>query len=161
METKATDGRKEVTIGLVAAQHLQSLVDLECECFTSEAYTEGQMRDLLESPNAIALLARVDADIAGFVIGLVEDFEGAKMGHIVTIDVAVKHRRKGIGVILLEAVEEALLQKEVRIVYLEVRANNIPALQLYKQQGYVKAEILENYYSVGIRAIRMIKQLKS
>jgi len=160
LETNVSSGRKNVTIGPVTAHDLMNMVDLERECFTTEAYTERQMRDLLESPNAIAFLAKVDADIAGFVISLVEDFEGAELGHIVTIDVAVKHRRRGIGLTLLEAAEDALSQRKARTVYLEVRADNASALQLYRKQGYVKTEILENYYSSGIRALRMTKQLK-
>lgn len=119
------------------------------------------MRALLESPNAIALLAKVDADIAGFVICMVEDRGNATVGHIVTIDVAVKHRRKGMGLTLLRAAEDALSQREVHVVYLEVRADNISALQLYRKQGYVKAEILEDYYATGTCALRMMKQLKS
>jgi ribosomal-protein-alanine acetyltransferase len=160
LEANASSERKKVTIRPVTANDVQNLVDLERECFTTEAYTERQMRNLLEFSNAIAFLAKIDADIAGFVISLVEDFEGAKLGHIVTIDVAVKHRRKGIGLTLLKAAEDALSQREVRSVYLEVRAENTSALQLYRKQGYVKTEILENYYSTGIRALRMKKQLR-
>jgi len=161
LETNASSGLKKVAIRPVTAKHLQNLADLERECFTAEAYTKRQIRDLLESPNAIAFLAKIDADITGFVISLVEDFEGTKLGHIVTIDVAVKHRRKGIGSTLLKAAEGALAQRSVRAVYLEVRADNTSALQLYGKQGYVKTQILENYYSSGIRAVRMMKQLKS
>ncbi len=78
-----------------------------------------------------------------------------------TIDVAFKHRRKSIGLTLLKAAEDALSQRKVRAVYLEVRADSISAQQLYRKQGYVKTQILENYYSSGIRALRMMKQLKS
>jgi [ribosomal protein S18]-alanine N-acetyltransferase len=153
--------KRKAVIEPVTAHDLQNLVALERECFTTEAYTERQIRDLLESPNAIAFLARIDADIAGFVISLVEEFEGAKIGHIVTIDVAIKHRRKGIGLTLLKAAEDALSKRKARTVYLEVRADNTSALQLYGKQGYVKIEILENYYSRGIRALRMMKNLES
>ena len=161
VKTYKSNRRKEATIRPVTVNDLQKLADLERECFTTEAYTETQMQGLLESPNAIAFLAKIDADIAGFVISLVEDFEGTKLGHIVTIDVAVKHRRKGTGLTLLKAAEDALSKRKAQAVYLEVRADNTSALQLYKKQGYVKTEILENYYSSGIRALRMMKQLKS
>jgi len=159
---KTNEIRKpKVIIEPVTSHDLQNLVALERECFTTEAYTERQIRDLLESPNAIAFLARIDADIAGFVISLVEEYEGAKIGHIVTIDVAIKHRRKGTGLTLLKAAEDALLERKARAVYLEVRADNTSALQLYSKQGYVKTEILENYYSRGIRALRMMRNLES
>jgi ribosomal-protein-alanine N-acetyltransferase len=161
LEANEIKKRKKVVIEPVTAHDLQNLVDLERECFTTEAYTERQMRNLLESPNAIAFLAKIDTDIAGFVISLVEDFEGARIGHVVTIDIAVKHRRKGIGLTLLKAAEDALSKRKARAVYLEVRADNTSALQLYRKQGYVKTEILENYYSSGIRALRMMKNLES
>lgn len=160
MKTNASNWRKKLTLRTVTANDLQNLVDLESECFTTEAYTERQIHDLLESPNAIAFLAKIDADIAGFVISQVEDFENTKLGHIVTIDVAVKYRRKSIGSTLLKAAEDALSQREARAVYLEVNADNTSALQLYSKQGYVKTEILENYYSSGIHALRMMKWLK-
>lgn len=161
LETNASNRYRKVAIRPATANDLQNLVDLERECFTAEAYTKGQIRDLLEYPNAVAFLAEIDADIAGFVISLVENFEGSKLGHIVTIDVAVKHRRKGAGLTLLKTAEGTLSQRGVRAVYLEVREDNISALQLYRKRGYVKTEILENYYSSGIRALRMMKQLKS
>jgi ribosomal protein S18 acetylase RimI-like enzyme len=155
------NGQKKVTIKSVTARDLQNLVDLERECFTTEAYTKEQIRDLIDHPNAMAFQAEINGDIAGFVISLLEDSEGTKLGHIVTIDVAVKHRRKGVGLTLLKTAEDALSMRETRTVYLEVRADNTSALQLYRKQGYVKTEILENYYSSGIRALRMMKQLKS
>jgi ribosomal-protein-alanine N-acetyltransferase len=161
LETNEIKKRRKVVIEPVTAHDLQNLVALERECFTTEAYTERQIRDLLESPKAIAFLAKIDADIVGFVISVVEEFEGAKIGHIVTIDVAIKHRRKGIGLTLLKAAEDALSNRKARTVYLEVRADNTSALQLYRKQGYVKTEILENYYSRGIRALRMMKNLES
>jgi len=149
-----------VTTGLATTRDLRELLNLERECFTTEAYRERQIRDLLKSPNAIVLSAKVDADIAGFVISLVEDCGKAKLGHVVTIDVAVKHRRKGIGLTLLREVEHALSQRNVQVIYLEVRADNKSALQLYRKQDYVETELLENYYSVGIHALRLMKRLK-
>jgi ribosomal-protein-alanine acetyltransferase len=150
----------KVTTGPATTRDLNELLNLERECFTTEAYTERQIRELLKSPNAVALLARVDADIAGFAISLVEDCGRAKLGHVVTIDVAVKHRRKGIGLTLLREAEDTLSQRNVQAVYLEVRADNTTALQLYRKQGYVETELLEDYYSAGIRALRLVKQLK-
>ena len=149
-----------VTTRLATARNLTELLNLERECFTTEAYTERQIRDLLKNPNVVALLAKFDADIAGFVISLVEDSGRAKLGHVVTIDVAAKHRRKGIGLTLLKEAEHALAQRNVQVIYLEVRADNESALQLYRKQGYVEKELLEDYYSAGIHALRLMKRLK-
>ena len=149
----------QVTVEPATTLNLRQLLNIERECFTAEAYSENQIFDLLRSPRVAALLARVNCDIAGFIIGLVEDSKNVKLGHIVTIDVALKHRRKGTGLILLKEIEVILSKKGAKAIYLEVRADNKSARQLYRKQGYKEMEPLEDYYSAGVHGLRLIKQL--
>lgn len=149
----------QVTIEPATIRHLRQLLNIERECFTVEAYTEKQVLDLLRNPRAVALLARVDCDFAGFIIGLVEDLKNVKLGHIVTIDVALSHRRKGIGLMLLKKAEVIFLQKGVKSIHLEVRADNKSARRLYRKQGYRQMGSLEDYYSAGAHGLRLVKQL--
>jgi ribosomal-protein-alanine N-acetyltransferase len=95
------------------------------------------------------------------VIGGIEDFGGRQVGHVYTIDVAVKRRRKGVGTRLLKDIENIFINHNVDVIYLEVRANNEAARRLYETQGYRAVEAIENYYSTGIHGLRMIKYLKS
>ena len=139
---------------------IEELLRIERECFTVEAYTREYILRLLKSPNAITFLARIDSDVAGFVIGLVEGRGTVKIGHIATIDIAVKHRRKGIGLALLKEIECAFLERNIGTVYLEVRADNQAARQLYTRQGYEEKKQLEDYYSSGVTALRLVKNLK-
>lgn len=140
---------------------LDDLWRIERECFTKEAYSRQQIASLLENQNAVDLVARVNGEIAGFVIGGIEDFRGRLVGHVYTIDVAVKHRRKGVGKQLLNDIEKVFVNHSVEVIYLEVRANNQAARRLYETQGYRAVEAMENYYSKGIHGLRMIKYLKS
>ncbi len=139
---------------------IEELLRIERECFTAEAYTREYILRLLKSPNTITFLARIDGDVGGFVMGLIERRGTVKIGHVVTIDVAVKHRRKGIGLALLKKVECAFLKKNVGTVYLEVRADNQAARELYQKQGYKETKQLEDYYSRGVDALRLVKDLK-
>lgn len=149
----------QVTVEQATTSHLRQLLNIERECFTVEAYTERQIFDLLRNPQAVALLARVDCDIAGFIIGLAENSKNAKLGHIVTIDVALKHRKKGIGLILLNEIEAIFSREGAEAIHLEVRADNKSARRLYLKQGYKEMEPLEDYYSAGAHGLRLIKRL--
>jgi len=149
-----------VTTGNASLRDLDELLRIEQECFTKEAFTKEQMEVLLRNPNGIAFLARFMEEIVGFIIGEVENHGAVKTGHICTIDVAVKHRRRGVGLKLLKEVENAFLQRSVEICYLEVRADNYEASRLYEKQGYVELENLDNYYSGGEHGLRLVKLLK-
>jgi ribosomal protein S18 acetylase RimI-like enzyme len=82
-----------------------------------------------------------------------------KTGHIYTIDVATKHRRKGVGIKLLKELEKIFAKRDVQACYLETRLNNVAALKLYKKQGYTEIERLEDYYLEGAHGVRLQKRL--
>lgn len=141
--------------------NLEELMRIERQCFTGEAFTKEQIATLLVSPDVIGLLARIDGEVAGFIIGGIQSHALTKTGHVYTIDVAVKHRRRRVGVTLLNEMEEAFSKRGAKTSVLEVRVDNQAARQLYKKQGYLEAEELHNYYSKGIHGLRLAKQLES
>jgi len=138
---------------------LETMLSIERECFTAEAYTQEQMGHLLKSPSAVSLIAKVDNEVVGFTIGLIEQHGKTKRGHVYTIDVALKHRRIGIGATLLSEIEGIFVERGVKTCYLEVRADNKAARELYRKHGYTELEPLENFYSTGIHGIRLKKEL--
>lgn len=150
----------KVEIERATTRIIDELLRIERECFTAEAYTREQILSLLKSPKAVALVAKVGAITAGFIIGLVEGSSAVKIGHIVTIDIAVKYRRKGIALTLLNETESAFAKRSVEVVYLEVRADNQAAKELYRKQGYVENMQLEDYYSSDVSGLRLVKRLK-
>jgi len=133
---------------------------IERECFTAEAFTKEQIASLLRNADVVGLLARVDGEIAGFIIGAIEYQIRARVGHILTIDVVVKHRRKGVGAKVLQAIENAFVERGAKISYLEVRVDNMAARRLYQKQGYEEIEPLNHYYSKGVHGLRLRKQLR-
>jgi len=150
----------KVKIESAEAKTVEELLRIEHECFTAEAYSKEHILNLLKSPSAVALLAKVDGDVTGFVIGLVERRRTARIGHVVTIDVAVRFRRMGVGLMLLKEIENAFLKKNAEVVYLEVRADNQAARRLYRKRGYEETVQLDDYYSVGVHGLRLMKSLK-
>jgi ribosomal-protein-alanine acetyltransferase len=147
------------TIQKASTADLDTLNRIEQDCFTTEAFSKSQIASLLKAANSISLLTKVDGQTVGFIIGLVHDYEKIKIGHIVTIDVLAKCRRKGVGMELLKEIEKEFRNVGVRVCYLEVRADNVVAKQLYLKLGYSKVEVLENYYCRGGNGIRLEKTL--
>ncbi|MFX0066507.1 MAG: GNAT family N-acetyltransferase [Candidatus Hermodarchaeota archaeon] len=69
-----------------------------------------------------------------------------KVGHIVSIAVLHKYRRRGIGFHLLSASIDAMKLQDIVLVYLEVRKSNTEAIALYKKYGFQIAGTLTDYY---------------
>jgi ribosomal-protein-alanine N-acetyltransferase len=135
-----------ITIEGASLRHLDRLYEIEMECFEKEAFTKQQIAYLLTDYNAISLVAKENDKIIGFVIGRIYIERNSLTGHILTIDVSLSHRRKGIGLKLLQEIERIFKGKGVKACRLEVREDNIAALNLYKKLGYKKIGRLRNYY---------------
>lgn len=126
--------------------HLDRLYEIEKECFQAEAFSKHQIASLLSDYNSIGLVAKENQQIVGFIIGRTYFERNALTGHILTIDVKPAERQKGVGARLLQEMERIFKEKNVKTCRLEVREDNLPALNLYQKLGYKKIERLQHYY---------------
>ena len=148
-----------ITLEKASLADLETLHKIEQQCFTKEAFSKKQIASLLKAPNSVSFVAKSDGEIAGFIIGLIYDEDKSRVGHIFTIDVALEHRRKGVGMKLLERAEKELADVDAKTCYLEVRTDNVAAKELYKKRSYEEVELLKDfYYRVG-HGIRLKKSL--
>ena len=136
----------EITIETASIRLLDKFFALEEQCFDQEAFTKRQISYLLTGYNTIALAAKTNNDVAGFIITQIEIENEAAFGHIITINVAPKYRKKGIAKKMLKETEDLLKQKGIPECHLEVREDNSAALKLYQNSGYQKIGKLEKYY---------------
>jgi len=83
------------------------------------------------------------------------------MGHIITIDVRAAARRHHIGSALLETAENRLRTAKCRAVRLETAVDNASALSFYKRHGYDVIKVIPHYYSNGVDALLLEKNLLS
>jgi len=125
---------------------LGKLYEIEKQCFGQEAFTKQHLTYLLTAYNAIGLAARVNSEIAGFAIARVDIGRNTSFGHILTVDIAPAYRRKGIAKKLLQEIETIFREKGIKECRLEVREDNVAALNLYQKLGYKKVGKLEKYY---------------
>jgi ribosomal-protein-alanine N-acetyltransferase len=93
--------------------------------------------------------------VAGFIVS--ESDRGS--GHIITIDVIAAARRSGVGSLLLRGAEERLRTAHCRSVELETAVDNISALSFYKRHGYSVIKTFPRYYSNGVDALVLEKNL--
>jgi [ribosomal protein S18]-alanine N-acetyltransferase len=93
--------------------------------------------------------------IAGFLVA--EADRGS--GHIITIDVVSSVRRSGVGSLLLRSAEDRLRAAGCCSVDLETAVDNISALSFYKRHGYNVTGTWPRYYSNGVDALVLQKQL--
>jgi len=148
-----------VIIRKATVMDLEDIHQIELKCFAREAFSRSHLEYFLRLPNFVNLIAISDGKPAGFIIGSVEHSVGENVGHIYSIDVKHECRRKGIGSSLLSAMESILAEKGVEKCYLEVRFDNVAAINLYLKHGYKTLETIKDYYGFGVNGIRLEKDL--
>jgi [ribosomal protein S18]-alanine N-acetyltransferase len=97
-----------------------------------------------------------NSDIAGFIVA---EAGPRARGHIITIDVLADARRFGVGSLLLRAAEDRLISGGCRVVELETAVDNVSALLFYKRHGYSVVKTFPRYYSNGVDALVLEKNL--
>ena len=138
----------EVRIETATLKLLDQLYKIEEKCFDQEAFSKRQIAYLLTDYNTIALAAKTNSNIAGFIIVQVEVEENTEFGHIITINVAPNFRRQKIATKMVHEIENLLKQKGISECRLEVREDNHVAIKLYQTLGYQTVGKLERYYGL-------------
>jgi [ribosomal protein S18]-alanine N-acetyltransferase len=95
------------------------------------------------------------AEIVGFIVAEV----GRRTGHVITIDVLEEARGAGLGSRLLSIAEERLRKAGCQVVYLEAAVDNRVALAFYTRHGYFLLKTIPRYYSNGVDAFVLKKDL--
>ncbi|RLG88356.1 MAG: ribosomal-protein-alanine N-acetyltransferase [Thermoprotei archaeon] len=127
----------------------------EQECFKYPYPPQVLLMLKLLYPELFLIAAEGD-EIVGYACGVMRS-NGC--GHIVSICVRPKYRRRGIGKALMIELENRLKDLGARCFVLEVRVSNTVAQKLYIDLGYRIVKRIENYYPDGEDAYIMRKDL--
>jgi ribosomal-protein-alanine N-acetyltransferase len=138
----------EIEVESATIRMLRALCEIEQQCFQEEAFSKQQISYLLTDYNSVSLIARIEGNVAGFVIGRIERVRRSACGHILTIDVVPPYRRNGIATRLMIEIEGFFKQKSAIECHLEVREGNFAALNLYEKLGYKKISRIDKYYGL-------------
>ncbi len=129
------------------------LQHIEKTCFSPDDHWPfWDLLGVLTLPGVVRLKAVVDDRMIGFISG--ERQTGRQIGWITNLAVLPEYRRQGIAQGLLSDCEEELgLQR----ICLSVRASNLPAINLYRSNGYQEVKHWKKYYAGGEDAIVLEK----
>ena len=137
---------------------LDDLVTLEDRTFDSDRMTRDQYRRHLDSDSALVLVA--SANHRRFLGTAVVFFrKGSSVARLYSLASQPESRGRGVGTALVEATESAARQRRCRSLRLEVRTDNVSAINLYERLGYRRIGSLPRYYQDGADGFRYEKTL--
>jgi [ribosomal protein S18]-alanine N-acetyltransferase len=156
--------RVPFTIRDYRREDFTTLWEIDQTCFSPGiAYSREELLVYTGRSQAFTLVAEssgqlpgADEWILGFVVG---ESSRSGLGHIITIDVRSEARRRSIGSALLAAAEGRLRSRQCRLVRLETAVDNLAAISFYKRHGYDVIKTIPRYYSSGVDALRLEKDL--
>lgn len=114
-------------------------------------WTADALAATLAAPTTRAWILEADGQVVGHILTTLV----ADEAEIVLVAVAPSHRRRGLGARLLADAHAAWRAAGVARAWLEVRADNAPALGLYDASGWRPAGVRPRYYRDGTDAVRM------
>ena len=135
-------------------EDILKISELEKECF-SDPWTYRMFVEGFSSKLFYGVCAVEDGEIVGYACETVL-FENAEVDNIA---VAESCRRRGVGKKLLKKLETEAKERGARVILLEVRVSNAPAMRLYLSRGYVGRYVRPRYYGDGEDAVIFVKEL--
>jgi ribosomal protein S18 acetylase RimI-like enzyme len=137
---------------------VDALVALEERVFDADRLSRRSFRRLIANPRDALLVAR-DADdvVIGYVLILFRS--GTALARLYSIAVDPSRLKAGVGTSLIAAAEDIAEERDCIFMRLEVRADNDPAIALYKRRGYRQFGLYLDYYQDHMDALRFEKRL--
>lgn len=130
-------------IRTMTAEDVDAVATLEAQIF-SQPWSRQGFLDAIELADTVFLVAEENAEIAGY-IGM---YVCLDEGEITNVAVSEDVRRRGIGGMLIRAIQKEAVQREVRQIVLEVRVSNEHAIRLYEHTGFVKQGVRKGFYDL-------------
>lgn len=130
---------------------LPRLLELQAACFGAEAWSEGMLAEEFDRPGGIFL--GLGTPLVGFVCAwaVLDEL------HLLQIAVDPAERRSGVATRLHEALLVAA-RRHAESGWLEVRADNGPAIAFYEARGWTQVGRRPRYYADGADAFLFRRQ---
>lgn len=149
-----------ITYREMIALDLPLVVSMEREIYRTDAWTMHQFKEELAAVprNRFYIVAQNESnEIVGYAGAFSPDI--ALDADVLTLTVAPKYRRQGIGRSMLDQLITWAKMRKAPAIFLEVREGNIEANPLYESAGFEQISTRSNYYALGVNANVMKKDL--
>ncbi|MDR0752953.1 MAG: GNAT family N-acetyltransferase [Mycoplasmataceae bacterium] len=135
----------------IKKKELEIIEFLENKNFDS-SYSLKQLEQMFEDKKYLILVYEISEKIVGYIIALtLDEIELFKLF------VIQEYRRKKIATKLISFLKETYKKN----IILEVKENNIAAINFYKNNGFSIINVRKNYYKGNINALILIKKYES
>ena len=119
---------------------LDAVYDIERRAY-SFPWSRGIFIDCLRIPYTCEILEERGAVIGYAVMSL-----GGDEAHLLNLCLDEPARGRGLATMMLDHLVLKAMREGVRVLYLEVRPSNAPALALYARSGFARIGVRKNYY---------------
>ena len=135
---------------------LQSIYLIEQIAFRNP-YSYELLNILATFHSEAFFIAEINGRIVGYIVSVIRR---SYIGHILSIAIDPTYRRLGIASKLIEETETYFKRRNILVLRLEVRTNNLVARKFYLKLGFRDGYIIPNYYLDGESAVVMFKLLR-
>lgn len=129
----------DAALELVSTLH-KSIFQLQGE----EGWTKDEFTSLLKNPVYECYLYHIEGEPFG--LSLISNICGEM--EIVTVGIIPAKRQQGLGHSIIDALLTHAAASDVSNIHIEVRADNVAALQLYRTSGFKTIGRRADYYSL-------------
>ncbi len=136
---------------------LSELVRIENLSFVTDRFSRRSFRYLLTKANAKTLVDEHEGQIRGYVMLLFND--GTSLARLYSYAVDPAARRQGVARALVKQAEQEAIEHDCIAMRLEIRQDNEPSINLFKDFGYRQIGTVPDYYEDGMAALRFEKSL--
>ncbi|MFC5649818.1 GNAT family N-acetyltransferase [Paenibacillus solisilvae] len=122
---------------------LETVLSEECYELTMEAFARQLSWD-----SELVLVAAIDDEIAGMIIGTIDN----NKGYYYRIAVHPDYQRQGLGKRLIESLRTRFEQRNVTKIMITADEHNEPILSLYESLGYATNDFFRSFQKLSIVA---------
>jgi len=134
---------------------LPAVMEIEKISFPkTQAYPRSYFQKYYQKYPESFIVVETQGEIVGYAISRFKE----DLGEFISLAVKPKFRRKGIGANLTKFLIEHFQKKNIKKVFLHVRARNKKAVSFYKNLGFEILKKIENYYRNSDDAYLMKKE---
>ncbi len=130
-----------ITIERMTESHVEQVAALEKVLFSSP-WSHKSVASEVKKPRSLWLVAVEEDTVAGYIGSQSVGEEADMMNLAVRLD----YQGKGVGKMLVSGLVEALSEKGVHSLALEVRESNLVAIALYQKLGFEQVGRRKGYY---------------
>ncbi len=140
---KLKEKEKQMLVRKMKLQDVAEVAEIEKECFITPWSRQSFEAEIIKNKFARYLVGLDDDNQVCVYMGYWKIMDE---GHITNIAVKEKHRGKGYAKQIIKDIIQLAKSENVKVLTLEVRQSNLPAINLYQSFGFVEIGIRKQYY---------------